>query len=276
MEQESESSYDEIYDEEMARLEAEETGEALPDADSEDQKEETNSGDEQQDTKSNSEATEADSEEDEGSPAEVNELADVKAENERLQKRLSDAQNWGHKTAEEAKQLKQELKKQNRPDILDDLPGLEEGVKYLTESDDDSVANTDKPLTKEDWQASIETAIPDIHQLLGNDDFNAEAQSVMEKAGDDWNNPLYAIRHLTAIKTAHIERQYEARNEAAIEQAKKDFTAKQKRKSAMSVPSGGAGVSPRTTDKESEEVRRYENMTDEEFNKEVNTVIGLR
>jgi len=276
--EQAEDSYEDQYDQAMADLEAEEFGDTKPDVDDNHDVKQNSDADEQDDVKAKpEEEEEAESDPKEESPAEPDPLAELKAENEKLQQRLSETQNWGHKNAEEAKQLKQQVEEKerlkNRPEVLDDFDGLEDAIKYV------AGANEVKPNEQVDpkigWASSVNTAIPDVEELLADDAFFSKVESARQKAGEDWNNPLYAVRVLNDIKTSHLESKFEAQKQAAIAQAAKDFKVKQKRKSAMTVPGGSAGASPRMSDTDADAVRRIENMSDAEFDQEVNKASGL-
>lgn len=187
------------------------------------------------------------------------------------EKALKDTQRWAHENAAALKRLQQEREAAEReakkPQILNDIEGLEEAVKYVAEAPKPQ----DAVNPEQAWLEAISKAHPDVNDLLADQAFYQSVEARRQSAGADWNDPLVAIREITAAKLERAE----AVKAQAIEQARKDFEAKQTQKAAMQVPGGHAGAAPAETDQQADMVKRYQTMSDEEFAKEVAKVTGF-
>lgn len=187
------------------------------------------------------------------------------------EKALKDTQRWAHENAAALKRLQQEREAAEReakkPQILEDIPGLEEAVKYVAEAP--KPQETVNPEVA--WLEAIAKAHPDVNDLLNDQAFYQSVEARRQSAGADWNDPLVAIREITAAKLERAE----SVKAAAIEQARRDYEVKQTQKAAMQVPGGHAGAAPRETDSQADMVKRYQTMSDEEFAKEVARVTGF-
>lgn len=243
--------YQEAYDKEMQRLEAEAT---KPTAKADDKATET--------TSTGKEAAKA-----EAKPEAKTETAqELAARLEKAEKALKDTQRWGHDNAARVKKLEKEAADRKRaeakPPILEANPGLEDAIKHVAQVDE-----TTKPM--ETWLQSVAHAIPDVEDLLGDKDFYAKASAKKTEFGAEWDNPLTAIRELSALRTEHLT----TRNvQAAVESARKDFEVKSKKRSAMEVPGGSGGKD--APPQEDDAVKRFRTMSTEEFAKERSRVMG--
>jgi hypothetical protein len=118
------------------------------------------------------------------------------------------------------------------------------------------------------WQNVIDKAHPGIFS----NDLDPELLKSLEtrlSALDDnaRSDPILVIREITEEKLAHAERNIGKRFAAE--------SARLAQKSAMSVPGAGSGGGVKSsTDAALEDVRRFQNMTDAEFAKEVRRVKG--
>jgi hypothetical protein len=186
------------------------------------------------------------------------------------EKALKDTQRWAHENAAALKRLQQEREAAERaakkPQLLNDIEGLEEAVKYVAEAPKPADVNPE-----EAWREAIVKAHPDINDQLADDAFFKSVEARRQSAGADWTDPLVAIREITAAKLERAE----AVKAQAIEQARRDFEAKQHQKAAMQVPGGHAGAAPKETDPQADMVKRYQTMSDEEFAREVAKVTGF-
>lgn len=194
------------------------------------------------------------------------ELAKVRKELEVERKRVADTQRWAHQNAERIKRLEreQEERKRNetRPAILDANPGLEDAIKH--------VAAPTEPAQppQQGWLDAVATALPDVEDLLNNKAFYDAAQARRNALGAEWDEPLKAIRELSALRTEHVAAQ---RQEAAKEAARKDYEAKAHKRSAMSVPGGAAG---RDVSAPVDEVQKVWGMSDADFRAQRAKVMG--
>ena len=185
---------------------------------------------------------------------------------ESTNKALQDTQRWGHENAKELKALKKQLEEQerakNRPEILDAFDGLEEAIKYTARVE--SKPEEDK---SNKWLSTVETVIPEIEKLLNIPEFQQAAIKVRDQMGEAWNDPLAASRELGNLRNSY--NQYQAAT-AAKQAAVKDFEARAKKTVAMSVPGGSGSSAPAKADAVSE----VWGMSDEEFNKQRAKVLG--
>jgi hypothetical protein len=186
------------------------------------------------------------------------------------EKALKDTQRWAHENAAALKRLQQEREAAEhaakKPQLLNDIEGLEEAVKYVAEAPKPQEVNPEQA-----WLEAISKAHPDVNDLLAEDAFFKSVEARRQSSGADWNDPLVAIREITAAKLERAE----AVKAQAIEQARKDFEAKQNQKAAMQVPGGHTGAAPRESDPQADMVKKYQTMSDEEFAKEVAKVTGF-
>lgn len=200
----------------------------------------------------------------EKTPDEVEEL---RKKLEIAEKRVKDTQAWGSKNAARLAELENERllaqRSQNKPTILDANPELEDAIKYVTS---DPAPEIERSKKDAEYLDIITTAHPDIFS----EDLDKDLQDALEKRlteiGDERLNPIVAIREITNIKLAFAEQQISKRFEVEAE--------KQKKKSAMSVPSQGGSVDRTPANKDLEEANRIVNMSDAEFAKEVKRVKG--
>jgi hypothetical protein len=191
---------------------------------------------------------------------------ELRARLEKAEKALKDTQAWGTKKAQELARIQREQalaqREATKPEILAQQPELEAAIRHVV-SDPTPMIQADE--ARESWMATIERAHPGI--------FNADADpelvnAILARKGEaDWSDPIVAIAEITAEKLAHAERQIGKRFAAEA--------AKLQQKSAMSVPSASAGpVVTQPADKQLEEVRRIQNMSDADFAAEVRRVKG--
>ncbi len=200
--------------------------------------------------------------------AEPDPLAELRAKVEKTEKALKDTQAWGTKNAQELAQLRKEAQERqrqaNRPAILDANPELEQAIKYVVPEPEKPAADPQKQ-----WQAAIEVAHPGIFDKSIDPELEKALLARFAAVGEAIQDPLIAIREISAEKLAHTERLIGQRFAAE--------TAKGAQKSAMSVPGAGAGGAAKGAplDSDLEAKNRILNMSPAEFEKERRRVLGL-
>jgi hypothetical protein len=232
--------YQEAYDKEMQRLEAGDPKEPPKEEPKEEPKE----------------------------PITLEKPDETKQRLESLEKALKDTQAWGTRTSQELARLKKEREVEKhastRPPILDQTPGLEDAIKH--------VATVPERPSQENWLMSVSQAIPDVEQLLGNQEFHSKAQQKRMEFGTEWDNPLIAIRELSTLKAEHLKNQaVSVAVEKAREQARQDFESKAKKKTAMSVPGGSGG---RDSTKTQDDAQKVWDMPEKDFQSMRSKVLG--
>lgn len=269
-ENQGEKSYDEIYQAEMARLDAEAaaaSGATAPGAAT------TTSTDEPAVHADPAPAANPDANGEPGAAAKTptadERLAVLERELESTKKALNDTKGWASRSAAEVKRLKQEQEARdraaNRPQVLDDNPGLEEAVRYVT-----GAPAAGKPAHDPDaWAEAVGTALPGLDALLEqNPDLTAKATAKAKELGAAWNDPLVAIRELSALQIEHERARVAV---AAREAAARDHAQRKQKQTAMTVPGGGASRAPAPVD----QAQRYATMSREDFAKERARVLGF-
>lgn len=187
---------------------------------------------------------------------------DMRERLERTEKALNDTKKWAQEARIEAKRLQKEQEERdriaNRPQIFDDNPGLEEAIRYAVPTAAPApAAQQQDDLTVNTWAETVGTALPDLDALLEkNVPFREKAAAKAKELGDEWLNPIIAIRELTKL-------QVEQQRAEAQEQARKDFQLKGKKQAAMQVPGGGSGGS--RTPAPVDEAERIRTMSSADF-----------
>lgn len=191
-------------------------------------------------------------------------LAELRSRVEKAEKMARDNQAYATRMAQEAAQLRKEREQREReakkPAILDANPELADAIKY--------VASEPQHDPNQMWREAVERVHPGVFTLPDDDEL-VTAVLARQNAGENFSDPLVAIRVITEEKLALAERQVGKRFAAEA--------AKLAQKSAMSVPGAGAGstvVTP-TIDAQLAEVQRIQKMSDADFQKEVRRVKGL-
>jgi hypothetical protein len=184
-------------------------------------------------------------------------LEQVRARLASAEKALRDTKAWGTQKAQEAAALRKAQEDAQRelykPAILDANPELADAIRYVATDDSQKYAQEQNQAAQQ-WQDTVRAAIPDIDDLLENGDFmeamKARAQNV------DWSNPLIAIRE---VNTEIRARAAQAANQAATA-ARVDT-----KRSAASIPSGGTRQVIKTASAEEEQLRKFQNMSNDEI-----------
>lgn len=196
-------------------------------------------------------------------------LARLERELTSTKKALDDTKGWASRNAAEVKRLKKEQEERdrraNRPQVLDDNPGLEEAVRYVTGAPANGKPAAHDP---DAWADAVGTALPGLDALLEqNPDLTAKAQAKAKELGEAWNDPLVAIRELSALQIEHERARVAA---AARDAAARDFQKRKQQQTAMTVPGGGASRQAPPVDA----AKRYETMSSADFAKERAKVLG--
>jgi hypothetical protein len=196
-------------------------------------------------------------------------FAELRARLEKTEKIAKDNQAWATKMAQEAAQLRREREEQQRaaskPAILDANPELADAIRYVAQ---DQAPQQQEATRQQDWQTAIEKVHPGIFDKSIDPELETAISERFKAIGPDVQDPLVAIREITAEKLAFTERQVGKRFAAEA--------AKQAKVSAMTVPGAGAGGGARTApDAALADVERIKNMSDAEFAKEVKRVKGF-
>lgn len=245
--------YQAAYDEAMQRLEAGEKPTAPAKAESaEPAAEPTTSTEEQQTTAETPDR-----------------FAELEAKLARQEKALKDTQRAMHQKAQELADMKRareaEIRAANKPQILDANPGLEEAIRHVAQVP--ATPETDHAQMQAIWEEAVTGALPELNELIKDKAFEEAAHARREELGADWNNPVVAIRELSALSRRFAV-------EKATAAAKADYEKRQKELSAMRAP-GGSGRSPATSDrvngKTADDVWK---MSPKEFAAEQRRVLG--
>ena len=187
-------------------------------------------------------------------PAKSDEIEELKLKFERQEKALKDTQRWGHENAARVANLERErdaqLKNANRPEILDNNPGLEEAIRHVVPAQ--AVRN------EPDLPYILDNAVPGLNQMLDDKDFQDKFLKARDDSNGGWSDPLVAIRDVTNLVMQNTREQ-------AIASAQKDFSSKQKKLDAMFVP-GGSGSSDAPA-KEVDAAQSVWDMSNADFDK---------
>jgi hypothetical protein len=200
---------------------------------------------------------------------EADPLAELRARVEKAEKIAKDNQAWATRLAQERAQERREREAAERerakPAILDANPELADAIRYVAH---DPAPQQQEATRQQDWQIAIEKVHPGIFDKTIDPELEQALTERFKAVGPDIQDPLVAIREITAEKLAYTERQIGKRFAAEA--------AKQAKVSAMTVPGAGAGGGARTApDAALAEVERIKNMSDAEFAKEVKRVKGF-
>jgi hypothetical protein len=128
-------------------------------------------------TRTSRKATKADDDKTETAGRDQGAAGKAERDLQAAQKAIKDTQRWGHKNAEEVKRLKKEAEDRKRhetaPEILKANPGLEDAIKHVAGARDEDA----KPAPKERMARVVAKAIPDIETHLGDQAFFAKAKA---------------------------------------------------------------------------------------------------
>lgn len=274
MQQLTDEQYKKEYDEAMAKLEAEAAEKATPSRAPNGQfaKEEDKPAEETPKEPATEPAKAEAPAEPEAQITEPDPVAELKAqlekeraEREKEAKRAADNQKWATKVAQELAEIKREQERREReaakPTVLQQNPELEEAIRYVAEA-----PKPVQPDPMQEWMQVIEAAHPGIFAADADPELINLLVAKRDASNGAWfSDPLLAIREITEEKLAHAQRQAEKR--LAAEQQKAS------QKSAMSVPGAGPAA-VKAVDSTADEVKRYQNMSRAEFEKERKRVLG--
>ena len=198
---------------------------------------------------------------------EQDQIEQLKKDLESKTKALNDTKAWGTKNAQALREFERQRELQQReaerPKILEANPELEAAIRHVT---NDPKPQIEREKAADDWKTTVRSAIPDIDELLTDEEFQKDLTERKTKSEGGWVSPIEAIRDMNAA--------IRARDERIIT---KKFLAESKKlseKTAMSVPSSRGQTSVSQNDDDAE-VKRIKNMSPSEFAKEVKRVKGL-
>lgn len=197
----------------------------------------------------------------------VDEAAAARERIAALEKQVADNKAWATKEAQKRAQLERQWEDQQRaatrPAILDESPELVEAIRYVA---NDPAPQRQAEQAHQTWMQTIEAVHPGIFAADADKELVDALVAKREASGEAWNDPLIAIRDITAEKLAFNERQTAKR--VAAEYSTKAA------KSAMSVPAAGGGMARAPVDPDADAVNRIKNMSDKDFDAERKRVLG--
>lgn len=202
---------------------------------------------------------------------EADPLEEYRLKLEKMEKALKDTQSWGTKNAQRLKELEQEraqqLREAAKPKILVEHPELEQAIRYAANA---SAPQQDQEAAKlQEWQGIVASVHPGIFDASADKELVDALVKRRDELGEEWYDPLVAIREITEQKTAHIERQLARKYQADLQ--------KNAQKSAMAVPGAGSGVvNTAPVDPNKAAVDRIRNMSQAEFERERLRVLGMQ
>lgn len=203
----------------------------------------------------------------EETPPPVDEVAAARERIAALEKQVADNKAWATKEAQRRAELErkweEEQRRASRPAILDEQPELVEAIRHVVT---DPAPQRQAEQAHQTWMQTIEAVHPGIFAADADKELVDALVAKREADPEAWNDPLVAIRDITAEKLAFNERQTAKR--LAAEYAQKAA------KSAMSVPSPGGGVARAPVDPEVEKANRIKSMSDADFDAERRKVLG--
>ena len=210
-------------------------------------------------------ATPAEPDKIESAAVEIDPLAELRTRLEKTEKALKDTQSWGTKNAQEVATMRREnderRRQAERPAILDANPELEAAIRHVVPQ---PVHQVDQ---QAQWQEAVSKAHPGIFDAGIDPELEKSLMTRLQALGDELQDPLVAIREISAEKIAHTERMLGKRFASE--------SAKSAQKSAMSVPGAGAGGGNKSpADADLEAKNRILNMSPAEFEKERRRVMG--
>lgn len=260
---------------------SDENDESDKDSENDSEDDSDNKSEDESDNESDNESeddSEDESEEDDSEP-ENTELSATKALLEQTQQLLASTQKsqkdtkaWGTKMAQRLKALEKEAKEkpENRPEILDEIDGLEDAIRFMTaKEEDDDLDDLDFEETPS-WVDQVSTAIPDMNELLNDPILATTVNAKRSELGEQWNDPQTAIRELNALRNAYLSQKSEADAQARIDKAvdaalKADKKAR-KKKSGMKVPGGKGGeANTKKAPDYLNDAAAIENLSDDDF-----------
>lgn len=216
---------------------------------------------------------------------------EVKKQLDSLQQQLDESnarqvetRNWATRVGQQLRDYQTQVKAGDKPVLLDDLEGLQEAVDHvITErvgADDGLDFPGDEPAvqeyTAEQWLGIVHTAMPDMDELMKDDGLMKQVEDAKGKMGEDWQNPLLAIKAMSDLRSNHI---FQQRVGEAVALAIKEHGKTQARSDAMVLEGAGAGggadMGPDTAtrppvegDPKVNDAKHFTSMSDEDFERE--------
>lgn len=232
------AEYQKLYDEEMRKLEATDS-----------KKEEVTT----------SEAKE-----------EVDPIAELQKRVEKAEKATEDTKKWGHQQAQIVARLKREADERKKAEqdeklkpFFDANPDLKQAIEVT--------AGVQRQTPEEILVENVSRAVPDIHVLLNDPEFAAKAAKRKDELGEAWTDQFTVIRELNELRTEHKTLKMV---EEIKSQVRKDFEERSSKLGAMEVPGNTGRRNTVETKSQEDEVKRYQNMTRADLDKERKKVLG--
>lgn len=204
---------------------------------------------------------------DEAKPAEPDPLEELRAKLAKAEKMANDNKSWATKVAQELAEIKRAKELQERaaskPPILDQHPELEQAIRHVVT---DPTPQIQQEQRQQEWASIIDRAHPGIFAPDADPELINALVAKRDTPNSGWEDPLVAIRDITAEKLAYTERQLAKKLKVEAEQ--------RAQKSAMSVPGQGATVRQSAKPSEQDEAKRIQNMSPAEFEKERRRILG--
>lgn len=193
---------------------------------------------------------------------------------EDTKKALKGTQRYASKLAEKFTKFERDQAdarhRASRPALLDNVDGLTEAIQHVTRAPATRDQLPDAQPFGPDWVSTVARGVPDVDALLADPQFNARAAEMRDTNG--WEDPVIAIRDLQELKQQHVTHRAVG---TATEQARKDYEARHAKLLAQRVPGGGgAGPQSKPAANADDEVKKWENMPADQFEKERARVMG--
>ena len=254
-----EKTYDELYAEEMARLEAADAEKAT-------------TTETKEPIKTAEDVVQQTQEEQKPDPnAEwQRKLDELNAQLQAKDKALRDTQAWGHENARRAKELERSQVK--KPQLLEEMPELADVVRHVNQENAEN-AQASYQQRNEQAIALVSKSMPDLHQLLSDPDFYKAMENRRNAVGamEFDLDPAVMIRELTAEKEARNAAKFESQKQAALEAARKDYEKQSRSKSSMTMPGAASGAGRTAKDLSYDDVM---NMSDADFKRMQSKALG--
>jgi len=187
----------------------------------------------------------------------------------RAEKEARDNKAFATRKSQENAELKRKQHEASRPEILEMNPGLEDAIRHVTTAPDPVQQDPEaiQQQRHQQYLSIVEAAHPGIFAMDADKELVDKLAKRMESLGNEWFDPLVAIREISEAKLELATKNAEKRASAAALTKTK--------MSAMSIPgAGGSGTQKQPTNADQEEVNRIRNMSREDFDKERRRVMG--
>ncbi len=229
-------------------------------------------------------------------PKEVQDRIDVLQEQlDTSNARQTETRNWASGIVKRLREFQTNARAPDadRPALLDDLDGLQESVEHIIKGQGIVPGTVDDGLdfpgdesavqeyTPEQWLGIVHTAMPDMDELMKDDGLLKQVEAAKAKMGENWLNPLLAIQAMSDLRSNHL---HQHRLGEAVKVAIAEYARTHARAGDMILDGGGTGggdmegAGARATG-ENPEVNdaahwSSKNMSDDEFEKKRQGVLS--